>query len=410
MPPLILNVASLGNGKFVTVTEDGCAYLWDTAEVSMMMQQQQSNPQVTKPKQQIIHPKTVWNVVALSNGDFATACHDGCTRIFTTDPTRIASMEELNVFQTAVTDAITKQAQQSGPTAEEVAKLPDWNTSRHAMIGKSEGQVQLFQKDGKAIAAQWSTASRTWIEVGEVTGTSANRGTINGVAYDHVFPLEVDQPGGGLQNLQIGYNNGDNPFVVAQQFIDEHQLDQHYLAQIADYIRQRAGETAPMIGSVSNAGGGGASGGRGSVSSSSPMITTPADETPYEHLPMKSYLIFESGAEKGPMSKIVSKIREINCDGNLEASKKLNSQQVEGSLDSLSATLCATNRYHATFVSSAELNVIKAMISKWPLDYVFPALDLARLMVLHPDASGSKNATFWEEGEKFVSQCPWLSL
>jgi phospholipase A-2-activating protein len=39
--------------------------------------------------------------------------------------------------------------------------------------------VQMFRKNGVAIAAQWSATSGTWIEVGEVTGTS-NAGTIDG--------------------------------------------------------------------------------------------------------------------------------------------------------------------------------------------------------------------------------------
>lgn len=56
--------------------------------------------------------------------------------------------------------------------------LPDWSeASRHR--GKREGMVQMFRKNGTAIAAQWSQASGTWIEVGEVTGTS-NAGTIDG--------------------------------------------------------------------------------------------------------------------------------------------------------------------------------------------------------------------------------------
>lgn len=44
--------------------------------------------------------------------------------------------------------------------------------------------------------------------------------TPTGKTYDHVFPIEIEQPGGmGVQNLQIGYNNGDNPFQAAQTFI-----------------------------------------------------------------------------------------------------------------------------------------------------------------------------------------------
>jgi len=45
--------------------------------------------------------------------------------------------------------------------------------------------------------------------VGEVTG-SRDSGTIDGVKYDHVLAIEIEQPT-GLQKLQIGHNDGDNP-------------------------------------------------------------------------------------------------------------------------------------------------------------------------------------------------------
>lgn len=83
----------------------------------------------------------------------------------------------------------------------------------------------VFNKSGKAIAAQSST-SRTWIVVGKVGGQNANAGTLNDKSYYHMLPIEIDVAGGGEQNLQIGYNtNGENLFVVAQNFINEHMLD-----------------------------------------------------------------------------------------------------------------------------------------------------------------------------------------
>jgi phospholipase A-2-activating protein len=59
-----------------------------------------------------------------------------------------------------------------------LCSLPDWSESS-AHRGRKEGMVQMFRKNGVAIAAQWSAASGTWIEVGEVTGTS-NAGVIDG--------------------------------------------------------------------------------------------------------------------------------------------------------------------------------------------------------------------------------------
>lgn len=67
-----------------------------------------------------------------------------------------------------------------GPSPAEIAALPKWE-ERHATRGKSEGQVQVFQRAGKAIAAQWSAASSTWIEVGEVIFVVAGRGRGGGV-------------------------------------------------------------------------------------------------------------------------------------------------------------------------------------------------------------------------------------
>jgi phospholipase A-2-activating protein len=61
-----------------------------------------------------------------------------------------------------------------------------------------------------------------------------------------VIPVEIELPG-GVKKLEIGYNQGQNPFTVAQEFIDKHMLDQAYLREIADYITQRAGEYRPPV-------------------------------------------------------------------------------------------------------------------------------------------------------------------
>lgn len=50
-------------------------------------------------------------------------------------------------------------------------------------------------------------------------------GTVGGVRYDHVYEVEIET-GMGLQKLQLGYSNGENPFVAAQRFIDANMLDQ----------------------------------------------------------------------------------------------------------------------------------------------------------------------------------------
>jgi hypothetical protein len=63
-----------------------------------------------------------------------------------------------------------------------------------------------------SLCVAWAHLSILSTQVGEVTG-SRDAGSIDGVRYDHVLPLEVELPSLGLQKLQIGHNNGDNPCV-----------------------------------------------------------------------------------------------------------------------------------------------------------------------------------------------------
>lgn len=155
----------------------------------------------------------------------------------------------------------------------------------------------------KAIAAQWSQASGTWIEVGEVLSTrdTSTSGKINGVSFDFVFPIEFEASG-GVQTLQIGYNDGDNPFVAAQTFIDQNELPQYHLQQIADYIMSRVGQKPVELG------------GTGSGEAPMPTAAAPAPSLPvsrsYEHLPMKYAVVFSTGLSD--IDKIVSKITSLN--------------------------------------------------------------------------------------------------
>mmetsp|Transcript_37749 Transcript_37749/g.81452 ORF Transcript_37749/g.81452 Transcript_37749/m.81452 type:complete len:867 (-) Transcript_37749:151-2751(-) len=389
--PMFLSLCVVGDWRTKAVIaggEDGNVVIWDLA--------QQGANGTNREAQVIAHPGCVWKVAALqsASSDFISACNDGHMRIFTRHASKSAPPSVLASFDQSVSES--KAARSNGPSAEEIAKLPQWEMNALTQ-GRSEGQVQVFNKSGKAIAAQWSAASRTWIEVGEVTGTNANAGTLNGEQYDHVLPIEIDVPGGGIQKLQIGYNNGENPFVTAQKFIDDNMLDQGYLAQIADYIRQRAGDSGPTLG-MGGAGGGGGGGASGAAPgySSSSSAPSPMEVTPiYEHLPMKGYKIFDSGIDKKGLTKVIAKIREFNSA--IPSGDALSSNEAGEILDSLSNTLAVTNRYHSSTVSDAELAVVRKIIAKWGTKHVFPVLDLARIMILHPDAASAKRRGYWEE-------------
>lgn len=360
-PPMLLSVVPMDGGASVAAAaEDGNVVVWSLDGVA--------EPQV------LLHPTCVWKVIGLPNGDLATCCDDGTLRIFTRSGDRVAPTAEREQFAQTVQQAHQKQT--TGPSAEEIAKLPLWENSV-SKRGTSEGQVQVFNKNGVAIAAQWNMASRTWIEVGQVMGSN-DGGSINGVSYDHVLPIEVDQTGGGVAKLQIGYNNGENPFVAAQRFIDAYMLPQHHLSEIANYIQQRVGAETPSLGGLAGSGGG-----------FTPVATAGVPILAYQHLPMPGYLSFDLPAKSATttLQKMKAKIQEYG---------KLSETQLD-TLSGLMETLAATNRYHATTISEAELSLIAEMLKTLPPVEVFPFLDLARLALTHPDATSSRNTAFWND-------------
>jgi phospholipase A-2-activating protein len=387
-PPMLLSVVPLeDNSGIAASAEDGHVVVWDQLLMGTVSGSQQQGP--IEP-QILLHAATVWNVAPLPNGDLATCCQDGTLRIFTRSSERMAPTAAREQFAQTVQEAHNKK--QSGPSAEEIAKLPLWETNLQKR-GTSEGQVQLFNKGGIAIAAQWSMASQTWIEVGQVMG-SADTGLIDGVKYDHVLPIEVDQTGGGVAKLEIGYNNGENTFVAAQRFIDSHVLPQHHLNAIADYIQQRVGQQATTLGGPA----GTATTTGAAAAAAGPTAMTGMPMASFQYLPMSGYKSFElpDKAAATMLEKMKNKIAEFG---------KLSDAQLS-QVSSLMDTLAATNRYHASKVQEAELTVISEMLQIFPPEQAFPALDLARMTVLHPDAASISNSTYWT---KILTQAVSLS-
>lgn len=341
-PPILLSLAAPPDASYLAAgTEDGHLVIW----------QGDSPPMILR------HTQTVWTVVTIpTTHDLLTCCQDGSVRIFTRSTERMAPAAEREAFAAAATAAAQKTS--AGPSADEIAKLPKWE-DQMTIPGRSEGQVQLFQKNGTAIAAQWSATSQTWIEVGEVTGRSGE--TLDGVQYDHVFPIEVEM-NGGVANLQMGYNNGENPFVAAQRFVDAHQLPQYHLSQIADYIQQRVGQQPTTLGMAA------------------PAATPVVPAVTYEYIPVRTYKSFELSEKTAAttLDKMKNKIQEFGTNDSSETMQHI---------ASLMSTLAAGNRYHSSKVTDTEMKTVGHLLNTSPPNQVFPALDLARLAILHPDAA-----------------------
>jgi phospholipase A-2-activating protein len=239
----------------------------------------------------------------------------------------------------------------------------------------------VFNKDGKMIAAQWEALSAAWIEIGEVSG-KGDGGNINGVIFDHVFPVEMETPN-GVMTLNLGYNNLENPFDAAQRFIDDNSLGQNYLRQISDYIVSRAGNNVPTLGETSNQ-------------------TSTAPKS-YETIPVRFVAVHD---EIPPLNKLVTKLLQFNTEQS-SSEIALSEANIE-SINSLVSILEDTSHYHSsTITTNMLLPIFK--ISEWDIQMAFPAMDLARLFAFHPSgaavlAKNNKLKIFLTHSIRFLSQ------
>eukprot|EP01039_Chlorochromonas_danica_P003554 gene3555-3892_t len=332
--------------EVVSCGEDGSVCVWRNGDLL----------------QTIYHPSTVWAVLGLTldQGEaFLTGGQDGILRLFMRNSalTHSPRAQQLAVDFTEEV-ARAKQARQHGPSEEDLAKAPRWE-NRGSLVGKSENEVMVFNQDGKLVAAQWTSGS--WTIVGEVTG-SADGGDITGVHYDHVFPVEMDTPN-GPRTMKLGYNNGENPFVAAQRFIDTNELGQYHLNEIADWIIQRTQQAAvPTIGSS--------------------VQSTPksgARKSVTFHQEIKGYVAFDEVPSN--IQKVIQKIRDVHSQHTIH----LNEEQLT-ILEQTLQTLSETNRYHASSLPSSLLGILAVMM-KWRLENRFIPLDFLRMMALHTQGS-----------------------
>jgi len=142
------------------------------------------------------------------------------------------------------------------PTPEEIAKLPQWEyvSKRRDMFKKlrfgNDWHMEIFQENGKAILAIGEDFNMHHKDIQDMYENEGIEGwDINDFVrklgqYDHVFPLVLGRGfllQGSEQNLLAGCNRGDDPLVVAQNVIDEYDLEESNLEFIARVVEVHLG-------------------------------------------------------------------------------------------------------------------------------------------------------------------------
>lgn len=138
-------------------------------------------------------------------------------------------------------------------------------------------------------------------------------------------------------------------------------------------------------------GGAGAAGG----ALPAPAATSGVPMVAYQHMPAKTYKSFDMkpSAAAATFDKMKTKLREFGCLSDDQL------QRVDSLMKSLSAADAA--------MSDSDLNVLVEKLNTMPISECFPALDLARLAVLRPDAASTpeREAIWISLFQKALSLC-----
>ncbi|BGO89650.1 hypothetical protein NBRC10512_001497 [Rhodotorula toruloides] len=355
-------------------------------------------------QQTIVVPAvSVWCVSVLANGDIAAGASDGLVRVYTRNEERVASQEELanyeeQVAKTSLNSSQIGDLKKSDLPGPEALDQP----------GKKEGDVKMVKTVGGTVEAyQWSAGSRSWQKVGEVTDAvgSSRKQLYQGQEYDYVFDVDL---GGGAPILKLPYNAAENPYAAAQRFLFANDLPLGYLDEVASFIEKNTGgvklgatgNVDPYTGASSYRSQGpssapapSASGFSGDPFTGGGRSSAPAPSMPRAGgiLPHRSFLTFAQANLPALRNKL-SQLSEQFAANPSTASLALSADDF-AALDRLIAYLLValTNPSSPSGAAPSETDtaLVDKLLSSWPPEQRFPALDLARLLSLFAPTPGS---------------------
>ena len=284
--------------------------------------------------------QSVWCIAILQNGDIAAGCSDHQIYIFSNDSNRIAANDRLALYENHLGEfrnSINSARNGTGGSGlpEEVGgvKVCDMPIGPEALAvpGRKDKQTKMVKwpSENKITAHSWSQEEQKWTLLGDVVTNkdtvSSPKGVHDGKTYDYVFDIDI---GDGIPPLKLPYNNNQDPYHVAQDFIHQHELPQAYLDEIAGFIVKNSTHVPqgqgvasdPLTGSgayVSGSGGVETSRHTGGVSDpftgSGAYSTQPMDvdfdQDASQYFPQKTYLQFTQVPNVEGLAK---KLKQLN--------------------------------------------------------------------------------------------------
>lgn len=363
----IYSITALTNGSYVfTSGEDRTIRVWLNGEIDQI---------ITLPTQ------SVWCIDLLPNGDIVSGSSDSDVRIFSSIPERYASIETLQQFEEEVAKTTIHSEQELGGL--KIKDLPDAKALQQP--GQKEGQTKMISNGNNVVAYSWSQNEQRWILIGNVVGASggstatSGKQLYNGIEYDYVFSVDIQD---GVPPLKLPYNNGQDPWVVAQKFLHDNDLSQLFLDQVANFIIKNSQQTPilndnvqyidPFTGGNRYIPGSNITDSPSESSSRSNQSYSSLSSTCPSYIPHMKYLKLE----QANLLAIIDKLSELN------AKQECTSKISEAKLEIIKRLM--ESKIHEKHIIADAVDILNQIL-KWPENLVFPALDIARLAVLHKD-------------------------
>lgn len=357
---IVYSVDSHSSGLIVSGSEDCSAKIWKDGVCI----------------QSIEHPGCVWDAKFLENGDVMTACSDGVARIWTRNEHRLADPVELESYSLQISNYKISRKRVGGLKLEELPGLEALKVP-----GTSDGQTKVVREGDNGIAYSWSAREQKWDKIGEVVDGPNDpmaRPIHDGVQYDHVFDVDI---GDGQPIRKLPYNLSDDPYAVADKWLLKEDLPLSFRQQIVDFILQNTGQKDytfdpsfrdPYTGSSAYVPG-------------QPSSKASSAKPTYKHIPKRGMLVFDAAQYEGILKKISEFNNALSAD---QDQKNLSLTQLDiARLEVVVKILKDTSRYHSSNFADVDIDLLLKLLNSWPISKIFPAIDLLRMTVLHPDGA-----------------------
>lgn len=428
---LVYAVAATADGLLASGSEDNTVRLWRASGECVQV---------------VEHPGCVWGLDFLPNGDLVTACSDAVARVWTSESARQADPEDIAVLDNRIAELKAAAAQSAAGAGEAApahaaAALPPGLKAEPptALLqpGDKDGATKIIQEaDGGVMAYGWDAAGGRWEKIGEVVAApTGGAGSMTGARkshlgreWDFVFDVDVED---GSPALKLAGDLHENPYDVADRFLEEQQLPVTYRQTIVEFVIKNTGgsrasastSNMPITGGFCDPFTGGASSSAAQQQAARPTYTPPSaasmsvtgggvdpftgggsssswaqgamnDSSRQVALSSpapRGYMIFDNVP---PAAALKKKLQEFNSALAPDVSRGLTEHELAsgGPLDALLALLPQAASGSSGIFAPEQLAVLSKMM-RWPTERLFPVLDVLRVVMLEPTAANGCAST-----------------